>query len=105
MNGTKALYTLQDVTSARLEDVSVLSAYIVRSEDGEYHVVVVDPMEDLLDEVGFYTVDDSSGSYKLLNFIGLGKDLGPEMDYSVYLEKKGLKVMARYRPCAKAVTS
>ena len=96
MNGTKALHTLQDVTSARLEEVGVISAYIVRSVNGEYHVVVVNPMEKLQGEVGFYTVDDSTGTYKLLNFIGLCKDRGPEVDYSSYLEERGLKVMAHY---------
>lgn len=103
MNGIKALHTLQDVTSARLEEVNVISAYIVRSVDGEYHVVVVDPVEDLQGEVGFYTVDDSTGTYKLLDFIGLCKDRGPEADYSSYLEEQGLKVMAHYHPRTSAV--
>jgi len=103
MNGTKALHTLQDVTSARLEEVSVISAYIVRSVDGEYHVVVVDPMEDLQGEVGLYTVDDSTGTYKLLDFIGLCKEQGSEVDYSSYLEERGLKVMASYHPRTSAV--
>lgn len=98
MNGTKALHTLQDVTSARLEEVIVISAYIVRSFVGEYHVVVVDPMEDLQGEVGLYTVDDSTGTYKLLDFIGLCEDRGPEVDYSSYLEERGFKVIAHYHP-------
>lgn len=99
MNGTRALMIMQDVAIKGADTMSVISSYIVRTSDGEYHVVVVDRMEDLRDEVGFYTVDDISGTYKLLNFIGLSKDKGPEEDYSAYLESQGYTVVARFRPC------
>jgi len=97
MNGTRALLVLQDLATSATPVMNVLVSYIVRTQDGEYHVVVADRMEELQGQVGFYTVDDISGTYKLLDFIGLVKDRGVGADYATYLERKGYRVVARYR--------
>lgn len=98
MNGTRALKIMQDVSVKAADTMSVIASYIVRSSDGEYHVVVVDRMEDLQDRVGFYTVDEISGTYTLLNFIGIRQDRGTDASYMSYLGTRGYKVVAGYRP-------
>lgn len=102
MNSTKALLAMQRITFTRQDDMNVLSAYIVRTSTGDYQLVVADRMEDLLGEVGFYTVSEENGHLKMADFIGLCKEVGVELDYTQFLESRGFKVMARYQPCVMA---